>query len=234
MKRYHLLSAILAFGIFSSFTKWDSSACDYAGSNIDFIRSQTQNALDASDINISRYFAYKALNAIEKSSKQFEACGCDYAVESIYEGLKNLKLATRVSSLNGTRILLKRALDNTMGSLEALDEHEEMHHSEYTSDLLAMNTKSADAEKIGMKQPEGEKLHLKIDQFLVDYRNSLAKMIKTVECKEAHAFALRIYNHCELELLKPDLTEPKKYYNLKTKEITFEALQELKGCATDR
>ncbi len=234
MRRHHLLSAILAIGIFSSFTKWDSSACDYAGSNIHYIKSQTQNAIAASDINNSRYFAYKALNAIENSGKQFEACGCDYAIESINEGLHNLKLATRVASLSGTRILLKRALENTSGSLEALDEHDEMHQSEYASDVLAMNTKSADSEIIGMKQPEGEMLHMRIDQFLVNYRNSLAQMMETVECKEAHAFALRIYNHCEQELLKPDLTEPKKYYHLKTKEITFEALQQLNGCAVNR
>lgn len=232
MERYRHIFGIFAIIMWSSFTKPESTPCDYAGSNIDYIKSQTQKAIDASDIDVSRYFAYKALNAIETSNKQFEACGCDYAVKSIYEGLNNLKLATRVSSLNGTRILLNRALENTLGSLEALAEHDEMHHSEYASDLLVINTKSSEQEKLGMKQPEGKLLHLKIDQSLVNYQNSLTKMIETVDCKEAHAFALRIYNHCEQELLKPDLTEAKKYYNLKTKQITQGALEKLKECSS--
>jgi hypothetical protein len=226
-----VLPAMLLFLMLFSLSSFDlSKACDYAGSNIGYIKSQTEQALAAEDINTSRYFAYKALNAIEKSRAQIEACGCDYAKESIYEGLDNLKKATRIASLNGVKILLTRALDNSMGSLEAIRDHDEHAGSMYANDMLAMNTKTAEKEKLSMVMPVGKDLERKIDLSLVNYQNSLNEVVNSVECKEAYEFASKIYAHCEQELLKPQLTEAKKYYNLRTKQITAIALDKLKDC----
>lgn len=226
-----VLPAMLLFLTLFALSSFDlSKACDYAGSNIGYIKSQTERALAAEDINTSRFFAYKALNAIEKSRAQIEACGCDYAKESIYEGLDNLKKATRVSSLNGVKILLTRALDNSMGSLEAISDHDEHSESLYANDMLAMNTKSAEKEKLSMVMPVGKDLERKIDLSLVNYQNSLNEVVNSVECKEAYEFASKIYAHCEQELLKPQLSEAKKYYNLRTKHITALALDKLKDC----
>jgi hypothetical protein len=226
-----VFNAILILLVLFSMSSFDmSKACEYAGSNIGYIRSQTERALEASDINTSRFFTYKALNAIEKSKEQIEACGCDYAKESIYEGLDNLKKATRVSSLNGAKILLTRALDNSSGSLEAIKEHEEHKGSLYANDKLVMNTKMVEKENLGMLMPVGKELERKIDLSLINYQNSLDEVVNSVECKEAYEFANRIYAHCEEELLKPKLSEAKKYYNLRTKEITAIALAKLKDC----
>ena len=207
------------------------NACDYAGSNIGFVRSQTEKAIAAGDVNQSRYFAYKALNAIEKSREQLKECGCEYAYNSILEGLDNLKKATRATSLQGTRILLQRALDHTLGSLDALEQHEELHKSKYASDVLAMNTRTAEEDRLKAIQPQGKALEKKIDQFLEDYRQSLDKVVRSVDCREAYAYATKVYEHCEQQLLNPELTEAKKYYNLKTQEITAEALKELENCS---
>jgi hypothetical protein len=226
-----VLCTILMFLVLFSMSSFDmSKACEYAGSNIGYIKSQTERALAAEDINTSRFFAYKALNAIEKSKEQIEACGCDYAKESIYEGLDNLKKATRVSSLNSAKILLTRALDNSAGSLEAIRDHDEHQGSLYANDMLVMNTKTAEKEKLSMIMPVGKELERKIDQSLVNYQNSLDEVVNSVECKEAYEFASKIYEHCEEELLKPGLTEAKKYYNLRTKQITAIALDKLKDC----
>lgn len=219
--------------IFCSFTYPTSSACDYAGSNISYIQTQTQKAIAAEKIDISHYFAYKALNAIEKSKDQFIACGCEHAEKSISESLDNLKKATKITSITGTRILLERALENTAGSLEALQEHEETHMSDYSNDVLTMNTVPVGLQK-DFRKPIGKKvLEQKIDSSLISYAMSLNKVVQTVNCEEAYAYALKIFEHCELELLKPTLTEGKRYYNLRTKEITALALEELKYCIED-
>lgn len=207
-----------------------NKACEYAGSNIGYIKTQTQKAIAAEDLNSSRYYAYKALNAIEKSRQQFEACDCNYANKNIYESLENLKKATRVSSLNGTRVLLKRALENTVGSLVALEKHDELHGSGYADDILIFHTTASGHEAPLLRQPEGAALRKQIDQSLQNYKNSLEEVVRSVDCKEAYAFAYRIFRHCEEELLKADLTESKKYYNLRTKQITWEALERLKKC----
>ncbi len=209
-----------------------NKACEYAGSNIGYIKSQTQKAIAAEDLNSSRYYAYKALNAIEKSRQQFEACNCNYANKNIYESLENLKKATRVSSLNGTRVLLKRALENTLGSLEALAKHDDLHGSMYPGNILAFTKTATGNEEPLLRQPEGAALRKQIDQSLQNYKNSLEEVVRSVECKDAYAFAHRIFRHCEEELLKADLTEAKKYYNLRTKQITSEALERLKRCVT--
>ena len=210
----------------------NKKACDYVGSNLGFVKSQTQKAIDSEDINFTRYYAYKALNAIEKSKAQFDACGCDYALKSINEGLDNLKKATRIGSLKGAKILLKRALESTYGSMEALEKHDELHVSLYASDVLAMNTKSANEEKLARKMPAEKDLHQQIDRALVNFKNSLDEVVRSVNCREAFDFVQRIHSHCSQELLRKDLTPGKKYYNYRTKEITENALQKLKACGS--
>ena len=208
----------------------NKKACDYIGSNLGYIKLQTQKAIDADDLNFSRYYAYKALNAIEKSKSQFDACGCDYALKSINESLENLKKATRIGSIKGARILLKRALESTYGSLEALEKHDELHVSLYASDVLAMNTRSSLEEKLARKMPSEENLHSQIDKALVNFKNSLDEVVRSVNCREAYDFTQRIYAHCSQELLRKDLTPGKKYYNYRTKEITENALRKLETC----
>lgn len=210
----------------------NKKACDYVGSNLGFIQSQTQKAIDSDDLNFTRYYAYKALNAIEKSKSQFEACGCDYALKSINEGLDNLKKATRIGSIKGARILLKRALESTYASLEALEKHDELHVSLYSSDVLAMNSKTAMEEKLARKMPEEKDLHKQIDKALINFKNSLDEVVQSVNCREAYDFAQRIYDHCSQELLRKDLSPGKKYYNYRTKEITEDALRKLEACSS--
>lgn len=207
----------------------NSNACDYAGSNISYIKAQTQNALDAQKLNMVHYYAYKALNAIEKSKQQFIDCGCEYAQQSIEAGGNNLRKAIKVSSLLSSRMLLEKAMENTVGSFEALQDHHEIHVSEYGNDMLVLNTNVSKAPQKRFQPTQGKNLESKIDSSLVNFQNSLNKVVLTVECEEAQDFVQRIFERCELELLKTNLTEGKRYYNLKTKEIAANALEDLEN-----
>ncbi len=205
-------------------------ACLNAGSLISFIENHVQNALRAEDLNLSRYHAYKALNTLEKSRDQMLACGCEYANKHLEQGLGNLKMATRVSSLEGTHILLRRALENTRAGRDALEEHDASHDGPYDNDLLSMNT-STSASLAGPSRPETEaQLRQRIDLSLKSYENSLQEVVEGVPCQEALTFVERIYAHCERQLLRDDLTPAKRYYNLRTKELTESALEQLRGC----
>ena len=217
----------VAMFIFSSFKS--NKACKYAGSNIGYIQSQTEKAIASEDINMSKYFAYKALNAIVKSKAQLEACGCEHALELIHESSVNLTNATRATSLPSAKILLKKALDNAVGSIEAIDEHDS-HDSRYNNDVLAMNTKTSIAEKESHKPLDHKTLENRVDIALEKFKKSLDKVVESVECKEALAFTQNVYDICEQQLMKPNLSEGKKYYNLKTKEIAANALKNLGGC----
>ncbi len=227
MKLHYLLLYALTFCLFSSFEP--TQACDYAGSNIAYVKTQTKKALEMEDLQLVRFHIYRALDAIAKSELQLGDCDCEEASERIFEVSQLLKSATKTSSVASTRILLQKALQNAEEGLEALFEHEQ-HDSPYGTDSLTVNTTNIES-KQNQAIPSNEKIvKQKIDSSLTKYSASLQKVVNTVNCPEARAFATRIYEHCEQQLLRPDLSEGKKYYNLRTKEITAEALEQLGDC----
>lgn len=227
MKTHYLVFYCLLFTLFSSFEI--SEECEYAGSNMGYVKTQTQKAITATNVNKSHFLAYKALSALEKSKKQVEECGCTDAFAFMKDALENLKMATRATSLDATRILLNRSLENTLASLQAIERHDE-HGGPYGTDVLALNTIDAKEVSKPIDIIDDDGLRQKIDISLISYEASLQTVIETVDCKEALAFATRIYEHCEAQLLKENLLEGKKYYNLRTKQITKEALETLGDC----
>jgi hypothetical protein len=228
MNKTYIFISVMALLLFSSFT--NNMECEYAGSNIGFAKSQTEAAIVKDDINKARFYAYKALNAIEKSKKQLAICGCEYAEIDLEEGLKNLKMATKATSLNATRIFLERSLKYTLSGIEALESHNQ-HHSRYGNDVLTLNTSTTLKNKTTLLSEHGvASLNEKIDISLEKYKASLQKIVETVDCKEARAFAKNIFDNCEKQLLKSDLSEGKKYYNLRTKQITADALLRIPDC----
>ncbi|MFT6934696.1 MAG: hypothetical protein ACJAUQ_001086 [Maribacter sp.] len=227
MNKTYILICAVGLLLFSSFKS--NMECEYAGSNIGFAKSQTETAIANDDINKARFFAYKALNAIEKSKNQLAICGCEYAEIDLEEGLRNLKLATKATSLSATRVLLERSLKHTLNGLEALDAHH-LHQSKYGNDVLALNTVIHIKKAATLREESVISLNEKIDLSLEKYKASLQKIVDLVDCKEARAFAKNIFNNCEKELLKSDLSEGKKYYNLRTKDITADALLRIPDC----
>ncbi len=218
----------MAFLLFSSFK--GSTECEYAGANIDFARTKTEKAIAIDDINQARYLAYKALSAIEKSKKQLEICGCEFAEQNLLEGLKNLKLATKATTLDATRIYLLRSLENTMGSLNALQDHH-LHKVKFNENMAIIDTVDTASNGSATAKKPVKLLYQKIDASLEKYSVSLSKVVETVNCKEARAFTSRIIEHCEKELLRENLSEGKIYYNLRTKEITLAAHRRIGTCA---
>lgn len=226
MKKSYIIIGALAFLLCSSFTI--NMECEYAGSNIGFAKTQTELAIAKEDINKARYHAYKALNAIEKSKSQLTNCGCEYAGIEVEEGLRNLKLATKATSLGATKLLLERALQHTLDGLESLESHE-LHESKYDNEILVLNTVNTE-NKLKNSVTDINTLQQKIDLSLQKYEQSLKLVVQSVDCNAAKAFAKNIFDHCEKELLKPNLSEGKKYYNLRTKEITADALLRIPDC----
>jgi len=228
MNNTYIFISAMALVLFSSFTS--NMECEYAGSNIGFAKTQTEAAIAKDDINQARFYAYKALNAIEKTKRQLAICGCEYAEIDMEEGLKNLKMATKATSLNATRLFLERSLKLTLSGLEALESHD-LHQSKYGNDVLALNTNTLRNTKTTLLTEQSvTSLNEKIDISLEKYKASLQKIVETVDCKEARAFAKNIFENCEKQLLKSDLSKGKKYYNLRTKEITADALLKIPDC----
>ncbi|WP_047415968.1 hypothetical protein [Cellulophaga sp. Hel_I_12] len=221
MKNTTFLLGILLFVFLSSFKTTDR-ACEYVGSNIEFIGSQTKKALSETDFNKTKFEIYKAINAIEKTKSKLKDCGCSYASKNLMEALDNLINATKISRIEGAKIFLNKALENSDTSLELLQQHH-THQSIYQHDRLSLNSKSPEASKL----LDDRKLRQTIDTSLKAFETSIHNIVTTVDCEAAKKYLLRVYSNCETELLNEKLSEGKKYYNLRTKAITAEALKKL-------
>lgn len=205
------------------------NTCRNMESLLGFVEGHIRNGLEAEDLQMARYHTFKALNTLVKTSDRYGSCSCDFALERIRQCEAGLKLATRVNTLDGTQILLKRALKDIRATESALEAHDKTHTGAYDHELLAVNTLSA-APDSGRNPMEMLELEAKIDKSLDAYRKSLDEVVQTVPCKEATQFVKRVYAHCEKQLLREDLSAAKRYYNIRTSEITAEALEELGGC----
>lgn len=230
MKKATYIFCTLAILLLSSFRT--NLECEYANSNMGFAKSQINTALLTDDINQARFYAYKAVNALEKSKTQLEVCGCTYAKSSMIENLDALVLATKSTTLEGTRTYLDKSIELINNTIFVLDSHES-HNSTYGNDVLSMNTNTASKTVINTKDRKSLSLNEKIDLSLAKYEVSLEKVVTTVNCKEAKAFAQRIFDECENKLLKSNISEGSKYYNLRTKEITQNALNKIGECPTE-
>lgn len=230
MKKATYIFCTLAILLLSSFRT--NLECEYANSNMGFAKSQINAALLTDDINQARFYAYKAVNALEKSKTQLEVCGCTYAKSSMIENLDALVLATKSTTLEGTRTYLDKSIELINNTIFVLDSHES-HNSTYGNDVLSMNTNTASKTVINTKDRKSLSLNEKIDLSLAKYKVSLEKVVTTVNCKEAKAFAQRIFDECENKLLKSNISEGSKYYNLRTKEITQNALNKIGECPTE-
>ena len=231
MKPFYLLLSGLAILLLSSFST--SQACHYAGSNMNYVKARTEEALATNDINQARFYAYKAIKVIQTSTNRFDNCGCKDAKLDIEESLINLKAATKSTSLNGTRILLQEALQQITDALDAFEQHE-MHDTAFSSNKFELNTEFEDLNTQTAVKEKDNELYRQIDLSLVNFTTSINKVVESVSCIDARAFADNIFVNCEQQLLKTNLSEGKKYYNLRTKEITQKALLRLGDCSVSK
>ncbi len=228
MKTLYALLALIAFFAFSSFTI--NTACSYAGSNMSFVKSQTKKAQQETDINKARFYAYKAIKAIQSTAGKFDDCGCKEAEESVSESIINLKAAVKSTSLKGSQILYDEALEHIIDAVDALEQHK-MHDSAFSSKEFAMNSKVSGKNSLPKKTISPTFIQKRLEISLSKYRASLQIVVDSVDCKQAKAYADKVFTKCEQELLKPNLSDAKKYYHLRTKEITKKALIQLDNCS---
>lgn len=229
MKAHRYLVALAGWFLLVSASP--EEACSNAENMIRFVEKQTEEALQQEDMDLIRYHTYKALNAIERTRTQLHACGCEYTRKNLIESLENLKLATRVTTLEGTRIPLARAMDYIHAGREALKAHDKTHERPFGQQLMTSATGVPSKTQAKRLIEEEKALEAKIEDALINYQKSLNEVVEGVPCEEALVFVNRIYAHCQKQLENEALTPAKKYYNLRTKEITEIALDRLRKCS---
>ncbi|MHA7864383.1 hypothetical protein [Flagellimonas marinaquae] len=229
-KKSILLTA-LAMGLcfMTSFTK-PANACQYASSNLEYIKSKIQDAIKEDALPMAKYHAYKALNGIEKTRENFLDCGCEGALESLENTLSHLKAATKSSDLKKSKSALHKALETATIGGNVLNSFAQETSSEYGSNVLVLNTKNVIDFQDGSLLTQGSTVKKQVHQCLLGFESSLDKVVAEVECNEAHRFITNIYEESRLILLNTELSQHKKEYHQRVKTLTQEALQQLGDC----
>lgn len=222
---------VLALWLMSSFTY--RNACEYAVSNMEYIKEQIEKAVVADDFEMSKHFAYRALNSIEKTKGNFLDCGCDGAIASLENTLSDLKKATKSESLGASKKFLHTALDNTVIGVKVLRVFEQEFSSDYNNDVLVMNTKEALESQNGIFLPQQGLLRKQVHNCLLGFESSLDKVVSDVECNEAQRFISKIHKEATLTLLDTELSEAKKQYHQRVRTITQDALKKLGDCTVE-
>ena len=212
----------------SSFTV--RNACEYASSNLEYIKSKIQSAIVANDLKMSKYHAYKALNGIEKTRANFEDCGCEGTIESLEGATTELKQATKAETLEDSKRSLHLALESTLIGMKVLQIFEQEVASTYGNDILVLNTKDVLNDQDGIFLTPTHTIKEQVHSCLLGFESSLDNVVNEVDCEEAHRFINNIHEEARLVLLNTELSEHKKQYHQRVKTLAQEALDRLGEC----
>ncbi|WP_297795725.1 hypothetical protein [uncultured Eudoraea sp.] len=112
----YLLS--LAFVLTSFFV---SAECDNTYSSASYALNHTKKSMSAKNFDHQKYYAYKALEALEKAKKLIESCGCDKAIDPILNGIENLEKAADPKDFDMGRYYTKKAFGDIQDLIGELD-----------------------------------------------------------------------------------------------------------------
>ena len=88
MKKKHLLLFASLLIVFFA-----SANCDDAYSKASYALSHVKKSFSAKNFDHQKYYANKALEALEKAKQYVAVCGCDNALIPILDGIENLEKA---------------------------------------------------------------------------------------------------------------------------------------------
>ncbi|WP_228235383.1 hypothetical protein [Allomuricauda sp. M10] len=219
---------LLGFWLMTAFST--RNACEYANSNLIYIKNKIEDAVLAENIDMAKYHAYKALNGIEKTRSNFLDCGCDGAIESLEGALMELKFATKTESLKASKLALHKALENTMIGIKVLKVFEQENASNYNDDILVMNTKEVLDHDNALFLTQNSSVKEQVHSCLLGFETSLEKVVTDVDCEDAHRFITNIYEESRLILLNTKLSPHKKEYHQRVMTLSSEALEKLGNC----
>ena len=219
---------IITLWLMSSFSV--PNACAYASSNLEYIKSNIQEAVMANDLKMAKYYAYKALNGIEKTKGNILDCGCEGTMESLDNALSQLKTATKSDFLEDSKHALRRALENTIIGIKVLKVFERESSSPYGTDFLTMNTKEIQDGSSWLAPPHSGTIKGQVHECLLEFETSLEKVVTDVDCAEARRFVSNIHEESRLMLLNTKLSEYKKQYYQRVKMLSQTALQKIGDC----
>lgn len=111
---------LLSF-VFMTATLFASAKCDNTYSSASYALNHTKKSISSKNFDHQKYYAYKALEALEKVKNQIEVCGCDKAMDPILDGIENLEKASDPKDFEMGRYYTKKAFGDIQNLISQLD-----------------------------------------------------------------------------------------------------------------
>jgi hypothetical protein len=102
-------------------TLWVSAKCDNTYTSASYALNHAKKSISSKNFDHQKYYAYKALEALEKARKLIEMCGCDKAVDPILDGIENLEKASDPKDFEMGRYYTKKAFGDIQNLINQLD-----------------------------------------------------------------------------------------------------------------
>ncbi|SDL83273.1 hypothetical protein SAMN04488514_10392 [Kriegella aquimaris] len=154
-----------------------SANCDNTYSSVSYVLSHTKKSMSSNNFEHQKYYATRALEALEKTQKLAKTCGCEPAMEAIFDGLDNLEKAIEQDDWDMGRHYTKKALENTQDVINQLDLFTQNNQDEINdSDSFPVET-----------SPEATALQLELEKIkqkqlqLAEEQKKLLQRRKTIE-----------------------------------------------------
>ncbi|MEP0134255.1 MAG: hypothetical protein ABJJ25_08500 [Eudoraea sp.] len=111
---------LLSF-VFMTATLFASAKCDNTYSSASYALNHTKKSISSKNFDHQKYYAYKALEALEKVKNQIAVCGCDNAMDPILDGIENLEKAADPKDFEMGRYYTKKAFGDIQNLISQLD-----------------------------------------------------------------------------------------------------------------
>ncbi|WP_335964517.1 hypothetical protein [Galbibacter sp. PAP.153] len=109
------------FFLFVLTTNYAVSQCTSAYSQASYALAHTKKSLSSDNFDHQKYYAGRAIEALEKTKSLVESCGCSEATSPILDALDNLKLAEDPADWEAGRFYAKHGYEYLQTLMTKLD-----------------------------------------------------------------------------------------------------------------
>lgn len=111
----------ILFFLFVCIVQYTNAQCSSAYSQATYALTHTKKSLSSNNFDHQRYYADRALEALNKAKSLVESCGCSDAVSPIIDGLDNLQQATDPADWEAGRFYAQHAYEHLQTLMTKLD-----------------------------------------------------------------------------------------------------------------
>ncbi|NND15847.1 MAG: hypothetical protein HKN89_05940 [Eudoraea sp.] len=197
--------------------------------------SHSKKAFKAHNFDHQKYYAERALEALEKTRGQVEECGCDGAMNSIEDGIKHLEEAMDPVDWKMGRYHTKRAMEYTYSILDNLD------ICSTDNEVSSETTDTPESDSRSQNLEESDTVSAEVDQALAEFEQSAEQNLKELNEKikelgflmdcESNEFVL---DQAEIEKSKEgmftSIEEAQMFYRAQATKAYKRAVSALEKC----